>query len=181
MNNVSKASDHVKPCKIAQSELHNSRDDSDIEAKEERVGKLDTQLEELENELNNLSSKEPWQQNIFHSLTYLLYKTNPTMQSCIKAIQDFAFSGTGCRGGKHGDIFWDEESSTIKSFMEYYNKTTNVPFVHVGKYLVWLADQISHFNKLEKRRASREVNDVAEGRYDWRIQRSQNRGGGRKR
>ena len=95
--------------------------DSDIEAKEERVGKLDNQLEELENELNNLSSKEPWQQNIFHSLTYLLYKTNPTMQSCIKAIQDFAFSGTGCRGGKHGDIFWDEESSTIKSFMEYYN------------------------------------------------------------
>lgn len=155
--------------------------DSDIEAKEERVGKLDNQLEELENELNNLSSKEPWQQNIFHSLTYLLYKTNPTMQSCIKAIQDFAFSGTGCRGGKHGDIFWDEESSTIKSFMEYYNKATKVPFVHVGKYLVWLADQISHFNKLEKRRASREVNDVAEGRYDWRIQRSQGRGGGRKR
>ena len=58
--------------------------EGDIEAKEERVGKL-------ENELNNLSSKEPWQQNIFHSLTYLLYKTNPTMQSCIKAIQDFGF------------------------------------------------------------------------------------------
>ena len=78
-------------------------------------------------------------------------------------------------------IFWDEESSTIKSFMEYYNKATKVPIVHIGKYLVWLADQISHFNKLEKRCASREVNDVAEGRYDWRIQRSQNRSGGRKR
>ena len=116
------------------------------EAKKERVGKLDTQLEEMENELNNLSSKEPWQQNIFHSLTYLLYKTNPTMQSCIKAIQDFAFSGTGCRGGKHGDILWDEESSAIKSFMEYFNKLTQMPFEQTGKFLVWFADQLSHFN-----------------------------------
>ena len=31
-------------------------------------------------------------------------------ERCIKAIQDFAYSGFGGHGGKHGDIFWDNES-----------------------------------------------------------------------
>ena len=31
------------------------------------------------------------------------------LQFCIKAIQDFAYSGFGGRGGRHGDILWDND------------------------------------------------------------------------
>lgn len=65
--------------------------------------------------------------------------------------------------------------------MEFYNRISNVPFEQIGKFLVWLADQLGHFNNLEMRRASREVKDVALGRYDGRIRRTRNRGGGMRR
>ena len=41
-------------------------------------------------------------------------------ERCIKAIQDFAYSGFGDRGGKHDDIFWDNESYTIKHYLKMF-------------------------------------------------------------
>ena len=43
-----------------------------------------------------------------------IYRIDEGLQFCIKAIQDYAYSGFGGRGGKHGDIFWDNESYAIK-------------------------------------------------------------------
>ena len=39
---------------------------------------------------------------------------------CIKAIQDYAYSGFGGRGSKHGDIFWDNESFAIKQYLKMF-------------------------------------------------------------
>ena len=49
----------------------------------------------------------------------------------------------------------------------------------VGAWLVWLAHIVYHFNERELYRANNEVKDVADGRYDWRIDRIDcGRGGG---
>ena len=76
--------------------------------------------------------------------------------------------------------FWDEESSAIKNYMDIFHKATKVTAQHVASFLVWLSSELGNFNDYEKGRAAREVNDVAIGRYDWRIQKYQNRGEGRK-
>ena len=50
---------------------------------------------------------------------------------------------------------------------------------HVANFLTWLAGELGKFNDYEKGRAALEVNDVALGIYDWRIQKHIDRGGGR--
>ena len=45
--------------------------------------------------------------------------------------------------------------------------------------LVWLANILYHFNDRELYRADKEVKDIADGQYDWRIDRiDRGRGGG---
>ncbi len=47
-------------------------------------------------------------------------------------------------------------------------KTT---FQVIGNWLVYVASRIARFNDWELNRAEREVKDVADGLYDWRIDR----------
>ena len=104
------------------------------------------------------------------------------MKTCIKAIQDYAYSGRGGRGKQYRSFFADEEAFCIKGFMEYFYKLTHVAAVQTGSLLVWMANElnpISKFSDWEKKNVAREVNDVAIGRYDGRIRRVNGRGGGR--
>ena len=47
-------------------------------------------------------------------------------------------------------------------------KTT---FQVIGNWLVYVSSRIARFNDWELNRAEREVKDVADGLYDWRIDR----------
>jgi len=40
---------------------------------------------------------------MFFAMSAYIYRIDEGLQFCIKAIQDFAYSGFGGRGGKHGD------------------------------------------------------------------------------
>ena len=84
-------------------------------------------------------------------------------ERCIKAIQDFAYSGFGGRGGKHGDIFRDNESYAIKHYMKMFADLASATLKQVA----------DRFNANELRRADHEVHDIADGRYDGRIQKFQ--------
>ena len=94
-------------------------------------------------------------------------------ERCIKAIQDFAYSGFGGRGGKHGDIFWDNESYAIKHYLKMFAELASAILKQVADWFVWLASTLGKFNANELRRADHEVHDIAEGRYDGRIQKFQ--------
>ena len=86
---------------------------------------------------------------------------------------------TGCRGGSHGSCFWDEEASAIKKVMTSFATALQATLREVGAWLVWLAHIVYHFNERELYRANNEVKDVADGRYDWRIDRiDRGQGGG---
>ena len=98
---------------------------------------------------------------------------------CIDAIKDYACSGTGCRGGRHGDCFWDEEAYTIKNVITSFAEALQATLREIGSWLVWLANAVHRFNDRELYRADKEVRDVADGRYDWRIERiDRGQGGG---
>ena len=94
-------------------------------------------------------------------------------ERCIKAIQDFAYSGFGGRGGKHGDIFWDNESYAIKHYLKMFAELASATLRQVADWFVWLANTLGKFSANELRRAEHEVHDIADGRYDRRIQKYQ--------
>lgn len=112
-----------------------------------------------------------------------IYRIDEGLQFYIKAIQDFAYSGFGGRGGKHGDIFWDNESYTIKHYLKLFAEFVSATLKQVADWFVWLASTLGRFfdersgkaerNANELRRADHEVHDIADGRYDGRIQKFQ--------
>ena len=105
------------------------------------------------------------------------------MLFCIKAIQDYAYSGFGGRGGKHGDIFWDNESYAIKEYLKMFAELASATLKQEAERFVWLASTLGRFfdersgkddrNANELRRADHEDHDIADGRYDGRIQKFQ--------
>ena len=95
----------------------------------------------------------------------------------VDAIIDFAKSGSGCRGGNHGSYFYDEESSAIKVLMFKFARLAATSIEHVAQWLVWLAKELGQLTNMELHRADTEVRDIVDGKYDWRIERYENRNG----
>ena len=48
---------------------------------------------------------------------------------------------------------------------------------HVAQWLVWLAKELGQLTNTELHRADTEVRDVVDGKYDWRIEKYDNRNG----
>ena len=147
--------------------------DADITEKSDKVSELDKKEREKVRALYQLDHQGDWENSMLLSLSTYAARTADGLLFCVKAIQDFAYSGFGCRGGKHGDIFWDNESTAIKSFMVGFAEITAATLEHIASWLVWLADKLGKFNDYELRRADHEVHDIADGRYDRRIQKYQ--------
>ena len=114
-----------------------------------------------------------WQDPMFFAMSAYIYRIDEGLQFCIKAIQNFAYSGFGGRGGKHGDIFWDNESYAIKQYLKMFAELASATLKQVADWFVWLASTLGRFNTNELRRADHEVHDIADGRYDGRIQKFQ--------
>ena len=147
--------------------------DDTIEAKSKEVSKLAAQADEKLQDFYTIKERGDWQDPMFFSMSAYIYRIDEGLQFCIKAIQDFAYSGFGGRGGKHGDILWDNESYAIKHYMKMFAELTSATLRQVADWFVWLASTLGKFNANELRRADHEVHDIADGRYDGRIQKYQ--------
>ena len=53
--------------------------------------------------------------------------------------------------------------------MSSFAASLQATFREIGAWLVWLANALHNFNDRELNRADKEVGDVADGRYDWRL------------
>ncbi|MBQ7462773.1 MAG: hypothetical protein IJS63_11150 [Bacteroidaceae bacterium] len=147
--------------------------DDTIDAKRKKVGQLVAQADEKLQDFYTIKERGDWQDPMFFAMSAYIYRLDEGLQFCIKAIQDFAYSGFGGRGGKHGDIFWDNESYTIKQYMKMFADLASATLKQVADWFVWLANTLGKFNPNELRRADHEVHDIADGRYDGRIQKYQ--------
>lgn len=96
-------------------------------------------------------------------------------------------TGAGCSGGNHGSIFLYEEAYAIKSFIARLAKIAaarlcrlpkaRTTIKNVAQWLVWVAKEIGQLTDIELHRADGEVNDVVDGKYDWRIGKLENHNG----
>ena len=80
---------------------------------------------------------------MFFAVSAYIYLIDEGLQFCIKAIQDFAYSGFGGRGGKHGDIFWDNESYAIKHYLNMFSELASATLKQVADWFVWLASTLA--------------------------------------
>ena len=151
--------------------------DDIIDAKRKEVGQLAAKAYEKLQDPYTIKEHGDWQDPMFFAMSAYIYRLDEGLQFCIKAIQDFAYSGFGGRGGKHGDIFWDNESYAIKHYLKMFADLASATLKQVANWFVWLASTLGKFNANELRRADHEVHDIADGRYDGRIQRFVNNQG----
>ena len=151
--------------------------DQRIGNKQELVEKLQKEASKQRQEIFSLEGSKDWKDHALIVVSSYVLSIDETVRNCLRSIIDYAYSGNGGRGGRHGDIFWDEESSAIKKLMVKMADLAKATLRTVSSWLIWMASTIGLFNEWEQRRAERGVNDIAEGRYDWRIERFENRNG----
>ena len=147
--------------------------DEVIDAKEQKINQLEEKANVKLQDLYTIKEHGDWQDPMFFGMSAYIYRFDEGLQFCIKAIQDFAYSGFGCRGGKHGDSFWDNESFAINQYIKMFADLASATLKQVANWFVWLASALGKFNANEQKRAHNEVQDIADGRYDGRIQKYQ--------
>ena len=95
----------------------------------------------------------------------ILYKASEVFRRAIDAIIHFATE-------QHKSIFSPSEAADIKSVMQSYGETTDQQKA-VGTWLCDYAEHRQPFDEIKHRHTLNEVDDVAEGRYYWKIEKGQ--------
>ena len=99
----------------------------------------------------------------------MFYQAKELFRKAVDAIISLA---TPDRQGRHRDIFRNEEAAAIKETMNEFADTESGR-ISIGKWLVDYASSKAELSDLDIHHAQGEVDGVAEGRYDWRIERGE--------
>ena len=103
--------------------------------------------------------------DILNIIADILYKASEVFRRAIEAIIHFATE-------QHKSIFSPSEAADIKSVMQSYGETIEQRKA-VGTWLCDYAEHRQPFDEIKHRHTLNEVGDVAEGRYDWKIEKRQ--------
>lgn len=106
--------------------------------------------------------------DVLNMLEDILYHASEVFRRAVNAIIAF---GTE----QYKSFFAPSEAADIKSVMQDYGKTTEQQKV-VGTWLCDYAESRQPFDEIKHRHTCKEVADVADGKYDWKIQRGQDTG-----
>ena len=102
---------------------------------------------------------------ILNVIADILYQASEVFRRAINAIIHF---GTE----QYKSIFAPTEAADIKSVMQEYGETTEIQKA-VGDWLCNYAEYRQPFDEIKHLHTLKEVDDVAEGAYDWKIEREQ--------
>ena len=103
--------------------------------------------------------------HILNQFADMLYKASEAFRRAIDAIIHF---GTE----QHKSFFAPSEAADIKSVMQEYGETTEQQNM-VGAWLCDYAESRQPFDEIKHRHTLKEVGDVAEGKYDWKMENMQ--------
>lgn len=117
--------------------------------------------------INRLQGEMNLRKQALVILADMLYTASEVFKRAIDAIIHY---GTN----QYKSFFGNGEASDIKSVMQNYGETKE-QHLAIGTWLCDYADSRQSFNKLKHRQTYKEVTDVANGAYDWKIGRG--RGG----
>lgn len=102
---------------------------------------------------------------VLHIIADMLYAASDIFKRAVDAIIRY---GTE----KYKSVFGNDEAADIKNVMQAYGKTKEQQQA-VGSWLCDYADSQQPFDKMKHRQTYKEVADVANGLYDWKIERGQ--------
>ena len=74
---------------------------------------------------------------------------------------------------QHKSVFAPSEAADIKSVMQEYGETTEQQ-KSIGEWLCDYAESRQPFDEIKHRQTRAEIADVANGAYDWKIERDNN-------
>ena len=118
----------------------------------------DKTIKRLQGELN-------LRKQVLVTFADILYAASEVFKRAIDAIIHY---GTD----KYKSIFGNDEAADIKSVMQNYGDTQELQQV-IGTWLCDYADSRKPFDEIKNRQTYKEVADVANGAYDWKIERGQ--------
>ena len=104
--------------------------------------------------------------DILNLLAGILYKASEVFRRAVDAVIRF---GTE----RHKSFFASSEAADIKNVMQEYGETVEQQ-KSVGAWLCGYAESRQPFDEMKHRHTLKEVGDVAEGKYDWKINYRQN-------
>lgn len=110
-----------------------------------------------------------WRDRLLRIFAEMFYQVKEFFRKAVDAIISLA---TPDRQGRHRDIFRNEEAAAIKETMNEFADTESGR-ISIGKWLVDYASSKSELSNLDVHHAQGEVDGVAQGRYDWRIERGE--------
>jgi len=117
-----------------------------------------------EQRFNAFTAQSKWKDDVLLSIALIFAKADKLFRQAVEAIIKFAKNA-------YKSFFTDEEAAAVKATM------TNLAGEHgdhraIGKWLVMAAKAEGNLTERATNRAAKEVDDVAIGRYDHRINRS---------
>ena len=118
-------------------------------------------MAEKDKTIRLLQSSLKASRHILNVLADILYKANEVFKRAIDAIIHF---GTE----QYKSFFAPSEAADIKSVMQEYGETTEQQNA-VGAWLCDYAESRQPFGEIKHCHTLKEVGDVAEGKYDWKI------------
>ena len=122
---------------------------------------------EKDKTISLLQSRLKASRQVLNIIADMLYAASDIFKRAIDAIIHY---GTE----KYKSIFGNDEAADIKNVMQAYGRTKE-QHQAVGSWLCGYAESRQPFDETKHRQTRDEVADVAEGRYDWKIERGQNK------
>jgi len=117
-----------------------------------------------EQRFNAFTAQSKWKDGILLSIALMLAKADKMFRHAVEAIIKFAKNA-------YKSFFTDEEATAIKSTMTHL-AGEHGDHCAIGKWLAMAAKAEGNLTERAAVRAAKEVDDVALGRYDQRINRS---------
>lgn len=122
-----------------------------------------TATKKKDNTIRLLQAALETSRKVLNVIADILYQASEVFRRAIDAIVHF---GTE----QYKSIFAPSEAADIKSVMQEYGETTEIQKA-VGDWLCGYAEHRQPFDEIKHRHTLKEVGDVAEGAYDWKIER----------
>lgn len=138
---------------------------ADVQQRVERAVRLANT--EKDKTISLLQSRLKASRQVLNIIADMLYAASDIFKRAIDAI---IYYGTD----KYKSIFDNDEAADIKNVMQNYGNTKEQQQA-IGAWLCDYADSRQPFDRLKHRQTYKEVADVANGAYDWKIKRG--RGG----
>ena len=129
------------------------------------VGRYNNTLDDLQ----SWRSARDWQLYLIDYLDKVMYENDQTVKYAVDSLISYANNNDG-RGG-HQDFLHDDQSAAIKMVMTNFSPNDKSVWMKIAAWLLHLAKSIGNLGEQAVRLIAKDLNAVADGRYDWRIER----------